>query len=247
MKKIYTKKQIAEAIAYWKKMAAMTESKKSNESEEDQEKAEKKEPKKEKKAEDTPKKEPKKEKKSAEDKPEKKAEKKPEPPAEEPETEEAPEGGSDDLDLGDDFGIPGGEEEETTGDTEETPAEDDVVTMEGPAEEDFTEDTPDDVEEPAETAEEPAEDVKEPEISEAEFFGYKNEVSEAAPGSARYEPNTVGAVMELLKKSDPNDRLFIKLTPGSIELIPIDIYRSIRMNGGITYMEVAKGKIKLRE
>ena len=66
-------------------------------------------------------------------------------------------------------------------------------------------------------------------------------VEESAPGSAKYPANTVGAVCELLKKSDPFDRLFIRLVPGKEECMVVDIDRKITMKSGVTYMDVAKG------
>lgn len=57
----------------------------------------------------------------------------------------------------------------------------------------------------------------------------------------KYAPNTVGAVIELLKKSDPNGRLLIRLLPNNSECMLVDVSRTITDNGEITMFDVAKG------
>ena len=69
----------------------------------------------------------------------------------------------------------------------------------------------------------------------------EEKIEETAPGSGKYEPNTVGAVIELLKKSDPNDILYIRDTVDKSSKIITDIERKITMKNGITYMEIAPG------
>ena len=57
-----------------------------------------------------------------------------------------------------------------------------------------------------------------------------------------YEPNTVGAVIKLLSKSDPRDYLFIRLAPNMEQCMIYDIDRKIVADGqSTTYMEIAKG------
>lgn len=67
------------------------------------------------------------------------------------------------------------------------------------------------------------------------------EIDESMPGSTEYAPNTVGAVMELLRKSDPHDVLMIQLVPGSQPCFITDISRKLTMRGNYTFMEIAKG------
>ena len=84
-------------------------------------------------------------------------------------------------------------------------------------------------------------EVDEAAMSPAEFFGEEETIEETTPGSGKYEPNTVGAVIELLKKSDPNDILFIRDAKDKSSKIITDIERKITMKNGITYMEIAPG------
>ena len=86
-----------------------------------------------------------------------------------------------------------------------------------------------------------AEEVDEASMTVEEFFGEEEKIEETAPGSGKYEPNTVGAVIELLKKSDPNDILYIRDTVDKSSKIITDIERKITMKNGITYMEIAPG------
>lgn len=91
--------------------------------------------------------------------------------------------------------------------------------------------------------------VEEASMTAEEFYGEVEEkpaeetkIEETAPGDkGKYEPNTVGAVMELLKRSDPNDILFIHEAQDKSARIIVDISRKITMDSGITYMEVAPG------
>lgn len=87
-----------------------------------------------------------------------------------------------------------------------------------------------------------AEEVEEAAMTPEEFFANEEEkIEETAPGSGKYEPNTVGAVIELLKKSDPNDILFIRDAKDKSSKIITDIERKITMKAGVTYMEIAPG------
>jgi len=99
----------------------------------------------------------------------------------------------------------------------------------------FDEETEEDSED-EEAEDEEAEDEEAEDEEESE-----EEIDEAAPGSAKFAPNTVGAVCELLKKSDPNDVLVIQLLPAKEQCMITDIDRKISMSGGVTYMEIAKG------
>jgi hypothetical protein len=77
--------------------------------------------------------------------------------------------------------------------------------------------------------------VKEDETIKAAVSGELNE-------SIKYTPNTVGAVVKLLNKSDPNDFLFIRLAPNMKQCMIYDIDRSIAANGqSTTYLEIAIG------
>lgn len=105
----------------------------------------------------------------------------------------------------------------------------------------------------AKAAEEKAEEAASEQLENAEGAGAEvdveaglegaedEKVEESAPGSAKYPANTVGAVCELLRKSDPFDRLFIRLVPGKEECMVVDIDRKITMKSGVTYMDIAKG------
>lgn len=84
-------------------------------------------------------------------------------------------------------------------------------------------------------------EVDEVEMTPEEFFAEDETIEETAPGSGKYEPNTVGAVIELLKKSDPNDILFIRDAKDKSSKIITDIERKITMKNGVTYMEIAPG------
>jgi hypothetical protein len=78
-------------------------------------------------------------------------------------------------------------------------------------------------------------EVQEDETIKAAVNGELNE-------SIKYTPNTVGAVVKLLNKSDPNDFLFIRLAPNMKQCMIYDIDRSIAANGqSTTYLEIAIG------
>ena len=78
-------------------------------------------------------------------------------------------------------------------------------------------------------------EVQEDETIKAAVNGELNE-------SIKYTPNTVGAVVKLLNKSDPNDFLFIRLAPNMKQCMIYDIDRLIKTNGqSITYLEIAIG------
>lgn len=68
------------------------------------------------------------------------------------------------------------------------------------------------------------------------------EVSQDAD-KEQFQPNTVGAVIELLKKSDLNDKICIRLDPENenAECMLIGISRSINLNGGVTFIDIGKG------
>lgn len=60
--------------------------------------------------------------------------------------------------------------------------------------------------------------------------------------SLQYEPNTVGAVIKLLSKSDPRDFLFIRLAPNMKQCMIYDIDRKVMAEGqSTTYLEIAIG------
>lgn len=61
---------------------------------------------------------------------------------------------------------------------------------------------------------------------------------------AAYEPNTVGAVINILKRSDPNGKLMIRLLPDKKECILADISRTIINNGEITMFDVGIGSLE---
>lgn len=73
--------------------------------------------------------------------------------------------------------------------------------------------------------------------------GCLSKLNEAAPGSAKYAPNTVGAVIELLKKSDPNDELLIVDAVGKRQYFMTDISRTLRSSKNTTTIEIAAGRV----
>lgn len=181
-----------------------------------------------------------------------------EPEAEEPEDEEP--AGDDDFDdtedaVGDaddggpDIGEEAGEEE-----GEDAPPEDgDDEDLTGDAETEEPDGDSDD-EESAETEEPGGDEGSDDEDSDedsddgdsddgdSDDFEVNETIQDAILNRRkRYRPNTVGAVIELLKKSDPEDKLMIRLSPGKEECMIWDVSRKILMNGGVTYMEIAKG------
>lgn len=80
--------------------------------------------------------------------------------------------------------------------------------------------------------------VKEEEAVKEAVGGMDGELNE----SLQYEPNTVGAVIKLLSKSDPRDFLFIRLAPNMKQCMIYDIDRKVIVNGqSVTYMEIAIG------
>jgi hypothetical protein len=81
-------------------------------------------------------------------------------------------------------------------------------------------------------------EVENDEIVKAAVDGTDEDLNE----SLRYEPNTVGAVIKLLSKSDPHDFLFIRLAPNMKQCMIYDIDRKIAVDGqSTTYMEIAIG------
>ena len=67
-------------------------------------------------------------------------------------------------------------------------------------------------------------------------------LDESSYGSTKYAPNTVGAVVALLNKFNPQSQLMIRLSPNKEECMVIDIDGKITVNGpGVTYMEIARG------
>lgn len=80
--------------------------------------------------------------------------------------------------------------------------------------------------------------VKEQDAVKEAVGGMDGELNE----SLAYEPNTVGAVVKLLGKSDPRDFLFIRLAPNMKQCMIYDIDRSVMVDGqSTTYMEIAIG------
>lgn len=58
---------------------------------------------------------------------------------------------------------------------------------------------------------------------------------------AAYEPNTVGAVINILKRFDPDGKLMIRLLPDKKECILADISKTFTDNGEITMFDVGIG------
>lgn len=80
--------------------------------------------------------------------------------------------------------------------------------------------------------------VKEEDAVKEAVGGIDGELNE----SLQYEPNTVGAVVKLLGKSDPRDFLFIRLAPNMKQCMIYDIDRKVMAEGqSTTYLEIAIG------
>jgi len=80
--------------------------------------------------------------------------------------------------------------------------------------------------------------VKEEDAVKEAVGGMDGELNE----SLQYEPNTVGAVVKLLGKSDPRDFLFIRLAPNMKQCMIYDIDRKVMAEGqSTTYLEIAIG------
>ena len=80
--------------------------------------------------------------------------------------------------------------------------------------------------------------VKEEDAVKEAVGGMDGELNE----SLQYEPNTVGAVIKLLSKSDPRDFLFIRLAPNMKQCMIYDIDRKVMTEGqSTTYLEIAIG------
>lgn len=80
--------------------------------------------------------------------------------------------------------------------------------------------------------------VKEEDAVKEAIGGMDGELNE----SLQYEPNTVGAVIKLLSKSDPRDFLFIRLAPNMKQCMIYDIDRQVMAEGqSTTYLEIAIG------
>lgn len=80
--------------------------------------------------------------------------------------------------------------------------------------------------------------VKEEDSVKEAVGGMDGELNE----SLQYEPNTVGAVIKLLSKSDPRDFLFIRLAPNMKQCMIYDIDRRVMAEGqSTTYLEIAIG------
>ena len=80
--------------------------------------------------------------------------------------------------------------------------------------------------------------VKEEDAVKEAVGGMDGELNE----SLQYEPNTVGAVIKLLSKSDPRDFLFIRLAPNMKQCMIYDIDRKVMVKGqSTTYLEIAIG------
>ena len=80
--------------------------------------------------------------------------------------------------------------------------------------------------------------VKEEDAVKEAVGGMDGELNE----SLQYEPNTVGAVIKLLSKSDPRDFLFIRLAPNMKQCMIYDIDRKVMAQGqSTTYLEIAIG------
>ena len=80
--------------------------------------------------------------------------------------------------------------------------------------------------------------VKEEDAVKEAIGGMDGELNE----SLQYEPNTVGAVIKLLSKSDPRDFLFIRLAPNMKQCMIYDIDRRVMVKGqSTTYLEIAIG------
>ena len=80
--------------------------------------------------------------------------------------------------------------------------------------------------------------VKEEDAVKEAVGGMDGELNE----SLQYEPNTVGAVIKLLSKSDPRDFLFIRLAPNMKQCMIYDIDRNVMAEGqSTTYLEIAIG------
>ena len=80
--------------------------------------------------------------------------------------------------------------------------------------------------------------VKEEDAVKEAIGGMDGELNE----SLQYEPNTGGAVIKLLSKSDPRDFLFIRLAPNMKQCMIYDIDRKVMVKGqSTTYLEIAIG------
>lgn len=76
----------------------------------------------------------------------------------------------------------------------------------------------------------------------------KEDLDESASRSAKYAPNTVGAVTELLGRFNPRSKLMIRLHPIKEECMVVNIDGKLMLNGpGVTYMEIAKGSPMVNE
>lgn len=63
------------------------------------------------------------------------------------------------------------------------------------------------------------------------------------PGSAKYAPNTVGAVIELLKKSDLNNKLELVDAQGKPYFLT-DIKHTARNSNNVTTVEIVAGSLE---
>ena len=86
--------------------------------------------------------------------------------------------------------------------------------------------------------EETLNEIKEEQSVKDAVGGTDKEMNE----SLKYEPNTVGAVIKLLRKSDPRDFLFIRQAPNMNQCMIYDIDRSVIVEGqSTTYLDIVKG------
>ena len=86
--------------------------------------------------------------------------------------------------------------------------------------------------------EETLNEIKEEQSVKDAVGGTDKEMNE----SLKYEPNTVGAVIKLLSKSDPRDFLFIRQAPNMNQCMIYDIDRSVIVEGqSTTYLDIVKG------
>ena len=89
---------------------------------------------------------------------------------------------------------------------------------------------------------EDSDDSKDSESDDDDDDDDDTKLDESSYGSTKYAPNTVGAVVALLNKFNPQSQLMIRLSPNKEECMVIDIDGKITVNGpGVTYMEIARG------
>ena len=129
-------------------------------------------------------------------------------------------------------------DEDSDDDSDDEDSDEDSGSDEEDSDDDSDEDSDDDSDEDSEndSDEEDSEDDSDEDSDEDDDSD--GEINE----STKYEPNSVGAVMKLLSRSNPHDRLFIRLAPNMKQCMIYDIDRNVRLNErNTTYMEIVIG------